>query len=93
MKVKSETKTILVTGAAGFVGSFLTKQLLNNNQKVIAIDNMNDYYDVNLKKERLKMIDSHENCTFYQMDIENKNQVLTLFEENNFVTIFMKFLP
>lgn len=49
-------KTVIVTGAAGFVGSFLIEKLLEQNVKVIGIDNLNDYYDVNLKLERLKKI-------------------------------------
>ena len=84
MSSKFETKKILITGAAGFVGSFLTKQLLDNNQRVVAIDNLNDYYDVNLKKARLKMIEGHENCTFIEMDIENKEEIFRLFEDHNF---------
>ena len=47
------TKTILVTGAAGFIGAALVKRLLENDLNVIGIDNLNSYYDVNLKKDRL----------------------------------------
>ena len=50
-------KTVLVTGAAGFIGSNLAKRLLQGrlNVRVVGVDNMNDYYDVRLKEERLKM--------------------------------------
>lgn len=49
-------KKVIVTGAAGFIGSFLIEKLLEQNVKVIGIDNLYDYYDVNLKLERLKKI-------------------------------------
>ena len=54
-KINLENKTILVTGVAGFIGSNLAKRLLNevNNIRVIGLDNMNDYYDVNIKHYRL----------------------------------------
>ena len=52
---------ILVTGAAGFIGAFLCKKLLETtNDQIIGLDNMNDYYDVSLKEERLKMLDYNE---------------------------------
>ena len=44
-------KNILVTGCAGFIGMHITKKLLENNQRVLGVDNLNNYYDVNLKKE------------------------------------------
>ena len=44
-------KNILVTGCAGFIGLHITKKLLENNQRVLGVDNLNNYYDVNLKKE------------------------------------------
>ena len=50
------TKTILVTGAAGFIGYHLSKRLLDEGIKVIGIDNLNDYYDVKLKQARLDLI-------------------------------------
>ena len=76
-------KTILVTGAAGFIGSNLAKRLLKDVQgiKVIGIDNMNDYYDVRLKEERLKELSGHESFVFIKGDIADKSLINKLFEE------------
>ena len=76
-------KTILVTGAAGFIGSNLAKRLLKDVQgiKVIGIDNMNDYYDVRLKEERLKKLSGHESFTFIKGDIADKSLIKKLFAE------------
>ena len=49
-------KLVLVTGAAGFIGSHLSKKLITNKYKVIGFDNLNDYYDLNLKKARLERL-------------------------------------
>jgi UDP-glucuronate 4-epimerase len=73
--------TYLVTGSAGFIGYFLTKELLDRGCKVIGIDNMNDYYDVNLKYSRLSQLE--ENCLFefIKGDISNKDTVDKVFEK------------
>lgn len=59
-------KTILITGASGFIGSNLAKRLLADfdDIKIVGIDNMNDYYDVRLKEERLKQLSIYENFCF-----------------------------
>ena len=54
-----KAKNILVTGCAGFIGAALSKRLLNFDIKVLGIDNLNSYYDENLKKDRLKDIEEH----------------------------------
>ncbi|WP_085508573.1 NAD-dependent epimerase [Thalassobacillus devorans] len=71
---------ILITGAAGFIGFHLSKQLLSNGQTVIGIDNMNDYYSVELKKDRLRLL-NHSNFKFEQIDREDRNAITQLFEK------------
>lgn len=72
---------VLVTGAAGFIGAFLSKRLLDEGVKVIGIDNLNDYYDVRLKDARLKMLSGYEGFTFKKMNIADKAAVNEIFEE------------
>ena len=75
-------KTVLVTGVAGFIGSNLAKRLLKDYSsiKVIGIDNMNDYYDVRLKEERLKELSSKNSFIFVKGDISDKETINGLFE-------------
>lgn len=77
-------KKILVTGAAGFVGSYLSKALLTNGMNVIGLDNLNDYYDPALKDERLKTLLPEENFTFIKGDISDKDFIMSLFETEKF---------
>ena len=76
-------KTILITGASGFIGSNLCKKLLkeDNDIKIIGIDNMNDYYDVNLKKYRLSGLNKYDNYTFIKGDISDKEFIDKIFNE------------
>ena len=76
-------KTVLVTGAAGFIGSNLSKRLLKEVEKiqVVGIDNMNDYYDVRIKEERLKELEQFDNFIFIKGDISDKGTIVNLFEE------------
>ena len=62
-------KNILVTGAAGFIGFHLSRLLLTLGYKVSGIDNLNDYYEVSLKKSRLEILLEHENFSFHLMDL------------------------
>lgn len=75
------SKTYFITGAAGFIGYYLSKKLLEKGCKVIGIDNINDYYDVNLKEERLKNLKPFENFIFIKGDISDKDLVMKAFEE------------
>ena len=67
-------KNILITGSAGFIGFHLTKKLLKNkNFKIIGIDNINNYYDVKLKKSRLNQILDDKNFSFIKCNLQSKN--------------------
>jgi UDP-glucuronate 4-epimerase len=74
-------KTCLITGAAGFIGYFLSKKLLEQGCRVIGIDNINDYYDANLKYARLEQLKPFEKFTFVKGDISDKDTVTKTFEE------------
>ena len=76
-------KTVLITGAAGFIGSNLAKRLLQSksNIKVVGIDNMNDYYDVRLKEERLKELSDNPSFVFIKGDISDRPTVDGIFDE------------
>ncbi|MBS4200589.1 SDR family NAD(P)-dependent oxidoreductase [Bacillus sp. FJAT-49732] len=74
-------KVYLITGAAGFIGYFLSKKLLDQDCMVIGIDNMNDYYDVNLKYTRLNLLETYDKFTFIKCDISDKDTILNIFEE------------
>ena len=73
--------TILVTGAAGFIGFHLCKRLLNDGERVIGFDNINDYYDPELKKARLNILKSFDNdlFTFVKGNLEDKDCIKNIF--------------
>ena len=77
-------ETVLITGAAGFIGSFLVKKFLRSGYQVIGIDNINSYYDKNLKLKRLENIKEYSiknnvNWLFYESNIEDKNHIRQIF--------------
>ena len=77
-----DTKKIhLITGAAGFIGYFLCKSLLEKGCRVVGFDNINDYYDVNLKQERLNQLKPFETFTFIKGDISDKNAFIQSFQK------------
>ena len=79
---------ILITGIAGFIGFNFAKFLLEKKYKIIGIDNLNDYYDVNLKKRRLKQLFNSKNFKFYKVDLIEKKKIKEIFKNNNIDFIF-----
>ncbi|MHB0971035.1 MAG: NAD-dependent epimerase [Thermoanaerobaculia bacterium] len=73
-------KTILVTGAAGFIGYHLSERLLARGDRVVGFDNMNDYYDVSLKEARLARLEGREGFSFVRGDLADKPVMDALFE-------------
>ncbi|TGB01711.1 GDP-mannose 4,6-dehydratase [Halobacillus salinus] len=75
-------KTYLVTGAAGFIGFYLSKKLLDQGCRVIGLDNMNEYYDVQLKHDRLDQLTPYDSFKFIKGDLADKTLIENLFKEN-----------
>ncbi len=77
---------ILITGSAGFIGFHLTRRLLEGKifESVVGLDNLNDYYDVSLKKDRLSILSEYDKFVFKQFSLENRENLLGLFREYEF---------
>ncbi len=76
--------TYLITGSAGFIGFYLSKRLLAQGKSVVGIDSLSDYYDVNLKKTRLRELEGDPGFAFYKLDLTDRGGVENLFSENKF---------
>ena len=79
--------TVLVTGAAGFIGFHTARRLCQDGHEVVGIDNLNDYYDVRLKQARLHQLQSLPGFSFRQIDIVDKQALLTLFSDHGFTHV------
>jgi UDP-glucuronate 4-epimerase len=77
-------KPILVTGAAGFIGFSIALKLLEAGRVVAGLDNINDYYDVRLKQDRLSILDKHAGFKFFKLDLENHKAIEALFSTHSF---------
>ncbi|MFD1000667.1 NAD-dependent epimerase [Ohtaekwangia kribbensis] len=80
----SSAKTVLVTGAAGFIGFHLSQKLLNAGYQVTGLDNLNDYYDQRLKLSRLDILKSNTHFSFHQVDLTDRKGIDNLFSKTNF---------
>ena len=82
-KIDLSGKTVLVTGAAGFIGSFLSERLLLDFEdiRVIGFDSVNDYYDIRLKESRLEKLQKHRNFIFIKANLADKDKVSEAFRE------------
>ena len=77
-------KRILVTGAAGFIGFHTTLRLIEDGHEVVGLDNLNDYYDTQLKEDRLNMLEQQERFTFVKLDLADRSGIAALFKEGRF---------
>ena len=75
---------ILVTGSSGFIGFHLIKKLVIENNKVVGVDNLNNYYDVKIKRDRNKILNKSKNYIFYKVDLNNKSKLSKIFKKHNF---------
>jgi UDP-glucuronate 4-epimerase len=80
-------KKILITGAAGFIGYHLAQAMAEHGNRIIGIDNLNDYYDVNLKKARLAQLEHYGNFTFHKINMADRKAMVELFEEGKFEVV------
>jgi UDP-glucuronate 4-epimerase len=83
----SSLGNILVTGVAGFIGFHLAKRLCKDGYSVVGVDNINDYYDVKLKKNRLLILEESENFNFHKVDLTDVEGLKLIFEKTHFDTV------
>jgi len=81
---------ILITGVAGFIGMHVASYFLKNNHEVVGIDNINDYYEISLKKARLKQLQNfQESFKFYKADISNYKKLINIFKKHIFLKNYL----
>ena len=81
---KSDSKPVLVTGAAGFIGFHLAERLLAEGRRVVGLDNLNDYYDPALKQARLERLEAREGFIFARIDLADRRKMEALFATHGF---------
>ncbi len=88
MTKPTRARTVLVTGAAGFIGYHLSERLLFEGDVVVGLDNINDYYEVSLKNARLDRLLTHPRFTFVHLDLSDESGLSTLFKNHEFDLVF-----
>lgn len=83
----NNNEVLLVTGSAGFIGFHLSKKLMETGCAVVGVDNLNPYYDVNLKRARLDILKAHEDFSFYELDIQDLQGLKDIFKQHRVVKI------
>jgi UDP-glucuronate 4-epimerase len=78
---------ILITGSAGFIGFHLSKKFLSKGYRVVGIDNLNHYYDVNLKKKRLSILRKYKNFLFHKIDLTDGKKIKKIFDKYKIETV------
>jgi len=78
---------VLITGCAGFIGFHLARKLLSEGSKVYGVDSINDYYDINIKNDRLKILKKFDNFSFFKKDISDPS-IIEVFSEEDFDNIY-----
>ena len=81
MNLLDRSTSYFITGSAGFIGFYLAKALLERGEKVIGLDNLNDYYEITLKEDRLSLLKQYDNFTFLKEDLTDKEKILAVFEK------------
>ena len=80
-------KAILVTGAAGFIGFHVARQLLGEGRSVVGLDNLNSYYDPTLKWARLKVLQNESRFSFVEADLADREAIAALFAQHRFTEV------
>ena len=78
------SKTVLITGCAGFIGMHIADKLLKNKYTVCGIDNLNNYYDVKLKKNRISYLSKNKKFFFFKRDLRQKKVLEYIYKKNDY---------